>query len=84
MIRTTLKIEGMVCPMCESHINDVIRRTAPVKRVTSSRKKGETEILSEKPLDLERLSEAIGKTGYTVVSRLEEPYETKRPFRSGR
>ena len=25
MIKTTLKIDGMMCGMCESHMNDVIR-----------------------------------------------------------
>ena len=29
MIRTTLKIDGMSCSMCEAHINDVIRKTVP-------------------------------------------------------
>ncbi len=26
MIKTTLKIDGMMCGMCESHMNDVIRK----------------------------------------------------------
>lgn len=26
MIKTTLKIDGMMCGMCESHMNDVIRQ----------------------------------------------------------
>jgi hypothetical protein len=26
MIRTTAKINGMMCSMCEAHINDVIRK----------------------------------------------------------
>ena len=26
MIQTTLKIDGMMCGMCESHMNDVIRK----------------------------------------------------------
>jgi ATP-binding cassette subfamily B protein len=29
MIKTTLKIDGMMCSMCEAHINDVIRKTVP-------------------------------------------------------
>ena len=35
MIETILKIDGMACGMCESHINDVVRRTCDVKKVTS-------------------------------------------------
>ena len=37
MIKTTLKIDGMMCGMCESHINDVIRRVVPdAQKVKSS------------------------------------------------
>lgn len=32
MYQTTLKIDGMMCGMCESHINDTIRKAAPSKR----------------------------------------------------
>ena len=31
MYKTTLKIDGMMCGMCESHINDTIRKAVPVK-----------------------------------------------------
>ena len=36
MIKTTLGINGMACGMCESHINDVVRRNFKVKKVSSS------------------------------------------------
>ncbi len=29
MIKTTLKIDGMMCSMCEAHFCDVIRRAVP-------------------------------------------------------
>lgn len=78
MIKTTLHIDGMACNMCESHINDVIRRTFRVKKVTSSHKKGTTEILSEEPIPEDSLREAINPTGYTVVSYFAEPHDGKR------
>lgn len=68
MIETRLKIDGMMCGMCESHINDVIRRSFPVKKVTSSHSKGESVVLSEQPLDEQKLRAAIAETGYTLVS----------------
>ena len=37
MTQTTLKIDGMMCGMCESHINDAIRKEFPVKKVTATR-----------------------------------------------
>ncbi len=66
MVKTVLEIDGMACGMCEAHINDAIRQNFCVKKVTSSRKKGETVILSENALEEERLRDLIAKTGYTL------------------
>ena len=42
MIRTTVKIEGMMCGMCEAHICDTIRKAVPsAKKVKASRAKKE-------------------------------------------
>lgn len=78
MIKTTLKIDGMMCAMCESHINDTIRKDFHVKKVSSSHTKGITEIISEAELDENALSESIGKTGYKVLAYSAEPYEKKK------
>lgn len=32
MVKTTLGIDGMMCGMCESHMNDAIRNNFDVKR----------------------------------------------------
>ena len=53
MLETILRVDGMMCGMCESHINDVVRKTARVNKVTSSHTKGETVIVSEQPVDVE-------------------------------
>ena len=78
MIKTTLKIDGMMCGMCESHINDTIRQAFKIKKVTSSHSKGTTEIISEDPLDEAAVKEAVNKTGYKVLKIKTEPYEKKR------
>ena len=44
MIQTNIGINGMMCGMCESHINDVIRQNFKIKKVTSSHKKGLTRV----------------------------------------
>ncbi len=80
MTKTTLKIDGMMCGMCEAHVNDTVRGGFPVKKVTSSHSKGETVIISEAPLDEGKLREAIAATGYTVLSVTAEPYEKKGFF----
>lgn len=56
----------MMCSMCEAHINDAVRRNLAVKKVSSSRKKKMTEIVSEAPLDEEKVRKAIADTGYIV------------------
>lgn len=78
MIKTTLKIDGMMCSMCEAHINDTVRSACKIKSVKSSHNKGTTEIVSESPLDESALIETIGKTGYKVTEINSEPYEKKR------
>lgn len=78
MIKTTLRIDGMACSMCASHINDVIRRTFPVKKVASSHKNGTAEILSDEPIPENKLREAIDSTGYKVLSYVAEPCEKER------
>ena len=77
MIKTTLKISGMMCGMCEAHVNDAIRAAFAVKWVSSSHTKGETAILSEAPLDVEKLKQTVNATGYTFVSSFEERVEKK-------
>ena len=36
MLKITLGVDGMMCGMCESHVNDAVRKAFPVKKVTSS------------------------------------------------
>jgi copper chaperone CopZ len=49
-----------------------------VKKVTSSHSKGTTEILTEAPLDEEKLKGAIEETGYRVLGISTELYEKKK------
>ena len=70
--------KGMMCGMCESHINDCIRNKFKVSKVSSSHKKGEAVIISDASLDEEQLRMVIGDTGYTVGDITEKPYEKKK------
>lgn len=74
MEKITAKIDGMVCGMCENHINDAIRRAFPVKKVSSSQKKGETVILTETEIGEAELRSVIDQTGYRLLSVYSEPY----------
>ena len=77
MLKIALEIDGMMCGMCESHINDTVRKSFAVKKVTSSYSKGKTEIITEKPIPEEALRKVIEETGYTPVSMQTEVYEKK-------
>ena len=79
MTKITVKIEGMRCGMCESHMNQTISKIFPIKKVTSSYRKGESVILTEQDIDEQMLKQAIETTGYDVKAISKEPYE-KRGF----
>ena len=64
MFEYKLEIHGMMCGMCESHINDAIRNNFNVKSVSSDRRKDLTTILSKEKLDEAKLLEVIKNTGY--------------------
>lgn len=78
MIETTVKISGMMCGMCESHVNDTIRAKFPIKKVTASHSKGQAVILSEQALDETALRSAIAETGYEVTEISAKPAAEKK------
>ena len=78
MVQITLKIQGMMCGMCESHINDAIRQAFPVKKVTSSHTKGETVILADQAIPKSQLAPVIEKIGYQLTEVNCVPYEKKK------
>ena len=84
MVKTVLKIAGMMCGMCEAHMNDLIRKNFKVKKVTSSAKDGETVIISDAELDIPWAKKQIKDIGYELVDYTSEPYEKKGLFHFGR
>lgn len=84
MVKTIVGVDGMMCAMCESHINEAVRKGCSVKKVTSDHRKGVTVILSESFLDPRQVTEVILSTGYRVSSLHEAPYQKKGWFGFGR
>ena len=74
MIRITVKVDGMMCGMCEAHVNDAVRKHLTVKKVASNHKKKETVILAEQDIPDDRIEAVIRDSGYTPLglSREEE------------
>ena len=74
MEQITLKVDGMMCGMCESHVNEAVRKAFPkAKQVTSSHSKGQTVILTEEDIPEAALRVAMEPTGYQVLGYKEEP-----------
>ena len=77
MIETTVKIDGMMCSMCESHVNDAIRNHLNVKKVSASHSKGEATIISEDPISEGDIEKALDGSGSTILSVSSKPDEKK-------
>ena len=81
MNKVTVKIEGMMCGMCEAHICDTIRKAFPeAKKVKASKALKEATFLFEGTVDMEKLKKAITDTGYTFISAGSEPYKKRGLF----
>ncbi len=81
MIKTTMKIDGMMCGMCEAHVCDAIRKAVPTaSKVVASRSKKEASFLTEEDVDPGLLKAAVDATGYTCLGVESAPYEKKGLF----
>lgn len=80
MWKYTVQVSGMMCGMCESHVNDAVRKAFEVKKVASFRSKGETTVVTEQKLDEDALRDAIAATGYEVGEIRREPYVKRGLF----
>ena len=80
MYKTTVQVKGMMCGMCENHVNDAVRNAFNPKKVSSSRTDNETVIISKEILDIEAVRKTIADTGYEVGEIRTEEYEKKGLF----
>ena len=80
MMKTIIKIDGMSCGMCESHMNDAIRNRFKVKKVSSSHADKEAVVISEEMLNENEVKKVVEDTGYTFISMSSEPYKKKGFF----
>lgn len=80
MWKYTIPVEGMMCGMCESHVNESIRKNFSIKKVTSSHTKAQTTVLTEQELDEPLLQKTITELGYDVGTIRKEPYQKKGLF----
>ena len=67
MTKITMKIDGMMCGMCEAHVNEAIRGAFRVRKVTSSHTKGECTVISENDISDEELKEMFAERAVGFV-----------------
>ena len=79
MKKYVLAVDGMMCGMCEAHVNNAVRAASNVIDVKSSHSKGTTEITCENEIDVEAVKSAIEKEGYKVLS-VKEATDEKQGF----
>lgn len=80
MQKTVVQVSGMRCGMCESHVNDAVRKNFEIKSVKSSHSSNTTEIVSENLLDEQKLKSVISELGYEVGEITTEEYKKKGLF----
>lgn len=80
MIKTTVKIDGMQCNMCETHVKDLIRKHFAIKKIKASHVSGECVIVSADEIPRSELSYELGQMGYKVTGMESEPYVKKGLF----
>ena len=80
MIKITIEVEGMKCPMCEAHTNEAVTENLTVTEVKSSHKENKTTILTETDIPDEKIREALLKTGYTIGEITREEVKKKGLF----
>lgn len=80
MIEITMNVDGMRCGMCESHVNDAVRKACTVKKVTSSHAKGKTVVIAEDNVNVDAIVKAIAAQGYKVTDVTTKPYEKRGLF----
>lgn len=84
MKEITLKVEGMQCGMCESHVNDTVRKAANVKKVTSSHVEGKTVVICEDNVDVDVIKTQFKRTATTSVKWTSNRMKRKACFRSSK
>ena len=78
LVRYILSVRGMRCGMCESHIQDIIRKNFDIVKVKANRHKKEVLILAKIPFDESRLAEVMNSTGYPYLGIIDKNIIEKR------
>ncbi len=79
MKKYVFAVDGMYCGMCESHVNDAIRRVCDARTVKASRHRKEAVVIGNQ-LDVDRVIKALSDLGYEAKLTEESEYEKSPLF----
>lgn len=71
IMKTTVNVEGMMCPMCEKHVKEAIENNFDVEAVTASHEAKKVEITSAQPIDYDKVAAVIADAGYKATGLAE-------------
>ena len=66
MYKTTVTVEGMMCHMCEKHVNEALSKAFAAENPVSDHAACKTEFVSAEKPDAAKVKEVIEAAGYTV------------------
>ena len=67
MIKVTVNVEGMMCPHCEAHVNEAVKKAFGVEDVVSSHENKTTVFTAPEKVDEEKVRQTIKDAGYEVT-----------------
>ena len=66
MYKTTVSVEGMMCHMCEKHVNEAVSKAFAAENPVSDHTANKTEFISAEKPDEAKVKEVVEAAGYTV------------------
>ena len=71
-----MTVEGMMCGMCEAHVNEALRRVPGVHKASASRGKKQAVVECDDTVTDEALLKAVNDTGYQASDVRPGPEKT--------
>ena len=72
MIKVTVNVTGMMCPHCEAHVNESIKKAFGAEDIVSSHEEGTTVFTVAEKVDEEKVRATIKEAGYEVTGITQE------------
>lgn len=72
MVKVTVNVTGMMCPHCEAHVNDAVKKAFGAEDVVSSHENGTTVFTAAEKVDEDKVRQTITEAGYEVTGITQE------------